>query len=75
MKATASCIVCGANLGFNTAFITASTDDPEEFGTTAVVPGTPYWISVGEFDTMTGTAVDAPYTLTVCAETYVPPPN
>jgi hypothetical protein len=62
-------------LGQDTAFITASTDDASEFGTTAVVPGQAYWLSVGEFDTTMGPAVDAPYSITVCAETYVAPPN
>jgi hypothetical protein len=64
-------------LGFNTAFITASTANSEEFGTAAVVPGVPYWISVGEFDPMLmgSMSVDTPYSITICAETYVPPPN
>jgi len=63
------------DLGDNAAFITASTFNPEEFGTTAVTPNMPYWISVGEFAPMNSTSMDAPYSITVCAETFVPPPN
>jgi hypothetical protein len=63
----------------NPSLITASTSAPEEFGTAAVSPGVTYYISVGESSPQPpaapAPAVDAPYSLTVCAESFVPPPN
>jgi hypothetical protein len=54
--------------------ITQSNGNTEKFGTAATVPSAVYYISVGEAVQQQEVGILAPYTLTVCAETFVQGP-